>query len=61
MDGNIKPILILGGTGHYGRNIVSNLLEKGQPVKVLSRDAASAQKILGDKVNIVEGDIIICA
>ncbi|MFC2069476.1 SDR family oxidoreductase [Chloroflexota bacterium] len=57
MDANIKPILIIGGTGHYGSNIVRNLSDKGQPVKILSRNANSAQKILGDKVNIVAGDI----
>ncbi|MFC1983170.1 SDR family oxidoreductase [Chloroflexota bacterium] len=57
MDRNPKPILILGGTGHYGRNIVRNLLDKGETVKVLSRNAATAQKILGDKAKIIEGDI----
>lgn len=52
-----EPVLVLGGTGHYGRHIVTSLLENGQYVRVLSRNSASAQKILGDKVNVVEGDI----
>jgi uncharacterized protein YbjT (DUF2867 family) len=51
------PILILGGTGHYGRNIVRSLLAKGQAVRVLSRNATNARRILGDKTEIVEGDI----
>ena len=51
------PILVLGGTGHYGRNIVRSLLEKGQPVRVLSRNATNAHRVLGDGVEIVEGDI----
>ncbi|MBU0705311.1 MAG: NAD(P)H-binding protein [Chloroflexi bacterium] len=51
------PILVLGGTGHYGRNIVKSLLAKGQPVRVLSRNAANAREVLGDEAEIVEGDI----
>ncbi len=51
------PILVLGGTGHYGRNIVRSLLEKGRSVQVLSRNAANARDVLGDGVRIVEGDI----
>jgi uncharacterized protein YbjT (DUF2867 family) len=51
------PILVLGGTGHYGRHIVGSLLERGQLVRVLSRNATNARRILGDGVEIVEGDI----
>jgi uncharacterized protein YbjT (DUF2867 family) len=51
------PILVLGGTGHYGRHIVSSLLQGGQAVRVLSRNAANACRILGDEAEIVEGDI----
>lgn len=51
------PILVLGGTGHYGRQIVGSLLERGQPVRVLSRNATNARRILGDGAEIVEGDI----
>ncbi len=54
------PILVLGGTGHYGRHIVRSLLDKKQLVRVLSRKAANGRKVLGDGdgVEIVEGDII---
>jgi uncharacterized protein YbjT (DUF2867 family) len=51
------PILILGGTGHYGRQIVHSLSGRGEPVRVLSRNAAAAQRTLGNRAEIVEGDI----
>ncbi|MBA7586582.1 hypothetical protein ES708_28584 [subsurface metagenome] len=54
-----KPILVLGGTGHYGRHIVLSLLEKDVPVRVLSRNAGQARKILGEVPEIVEGDITL--
>ena len=52
-----KPILVLGGTGHYGHYIVQNLLGKGASVRVLSRNAGNARKILGETPEIIEGDI----
>ncbi len=52
-----KPILVLGGTGHYGRHIVWSLLKKGEPVRVLSRNATKARNIIGDGAEIIEGDI----
>ncbi|MES0350664.1 MAG: NAD(P)H-binding protein [Desulfobacteria bacterium] len=54
-----KPILVLGGTGHYGRHIVRSLLEKDAPVRVLSRNAGNAREILGEVPEIVEGDITL--
>lgn len=54
-----KPILVLGGTGHYGRHIVQNLLGKGIPVRVLSRNAGNARSILGEVPEIIEGDITL--
>ncbi len=55
--GENGPILVLGGTGHYGRHIIRSLLQKGQSVRVLSRNAANARQVLGDGAEIVEGDI----
>ena len=52
-----RPILVLGGTGHYGRHIVQSLLSKAAPVRVLSRNPANARKILGEVPQIVAGDI----
>jgi len=55
-DINTK-ILVLGGTGYYGRYIVRSLIEKGENVRVLSRNLENAKKILGEKPEIIEGDI----
>ena len=54
---NIKSIIVFGGTGFYGRIIVKKLVEKNERVKVLSRNAIKAQEILGEKVEIIEGDV----
>lgn len=51
-----KPILVLGGSGHYGRHIVASLLNKRVPVRVLTRHAEKAS-FLGNQVELVEGDI----
>ena len=53
----MNQIVVFGGTGYYGRHIVRSLIHKGEAVKVLSRDKARAKKILGDKPEIIEGDI----
>lgn len=51
------PVLVLGGTGHYGRRIVASLGARGAPVRVVSRSAASARAQLGAPVEVVEGDV----
>ena len=56
-DDQSRPILVLGGTGYLGRHIVRNLLEKDISVRVLSRNADKARKILGKVPEIIEGDI----
>ena len=57
MNKGNKQILIYGGTGYYGRKVVEKLVQKGQSVKVVSRDEAKARKILGKKVEIFQGDV----
>ena len=52
-----KSILVLGGTGHYGRHIVKSLVELGESVKVVTRNPAKAKTLLGEKPIIVKGDI----
>ncbi len=52
-----RRILVLGGTGHYGRHIVGSLIRKHFRVRILTRDKSSARKILGDRVEIVQGDV----
>ena len=54
---NSKPIVVFGGTGHLGRHIVAQLLEHGLPVRVLSRDRQRAVRVLGDGIDVVQGDI----
>ena len=53
----MKPILILGGTGHYGRHIVNSLRKRHQAVRVLTRNPDNAQKLFTDQVDIIVGDI----
>jgi uncharacterized protein YbjT (DUF2867 family) len=57
MDSTNLPILVLGGTGHYGSRIVESLLAKGAAVRVLTRNPDRARDILGDGLEIISGDI----
>jgi len=52
-----QPIAIFGGTGHYGSRIVQSLVAKDEPVRVLSRNAEKARKIVGDEPEIIEGNL----
>jgi uncharacterized protein YbjT (DUF2867 family) len=49
-------ILILGATGTLGRPVTRSLLERGHSVRILTRNAENARKILGGDVEVVEGD-----
>lgn len=57
MNDGEGSILVLGGTGYYGRHVVKSLLAKEESVRVLSRNAAGAQALLGEGVQVVQGDI----
>ena len=57
MDTESNPVLVLGGSGHYGARIVRSLLGKGEAVRVLTRNRAGARAILGNGPEIVTGDI----
>ncbi len=50
-------ILVLGGTGHYGRHIVKALTADNQKVRILSRNMTKARQILGEEPEIIIGDI----
>ncbi len=52
-----KQIVVFGGTGHYGRKVVQKLIQKGQSVKVVSRNHEKARAILGEKVELFHGDV----
>lgn len=50
-------VLILGGTGHYGRCIVGSLAARGASIRVLTRSAAGARACLPETVEAMEGDL----
>lgn len=53
-------ILVAGGTGLLGRNVVARLVGRGLSVRVLTRDLRLGRAALGpfaDRVELVEGDV----
>lgn len=50
-------IVVAGGSGLLGRHVVSELRARGETVRVLVRDAASATALLGAGVEVVSGDV----
>jgi uncharacterized protein YbjT (DUF2867 family) len=53
-------ILVAGGTGQLGRDVVGRLVARGLPVRVLTRDVERGRLALGtlaDKVELVAGDV----
>jgi uncharacterized protein YbjT (DUF2867 family) len=60
IQNNGRRVLVVGGTGHYGRHIVRALLKRNIPTRVMSRSKEKAQKLLGkhSKLELMEGDIL---
>ncbi|MEW6493578.1 MAG: SDR family oxidoreductase [Cyanobacteriota bacterium] len=52
-----KRVLVVGATGGVGQLTVAALLEKGIPVRVLTRSAEKVQKMFDNQVEFVIGDI----
>ena len=50
-------IVVAGGSGTLGRQVVGDLLAHGERVRVLVRDTARARAVLGDGVEVVAGDV----
>jgi uncharacterized protein YbjT (DUF2867 family) len=53
-------ILVAGGTGLLGRDVVARLVGRGLPVRVLTRDLGHGRTALGplaDQVELVTGDV----
>ena len=54
-------IVVVGATGTIGQHVVRGLAAKGEPVRVLTRDAGRARQVLGaalpDGVQVVTGDL----
>jgi uncharacterized protein YbjT (DUF2867 family) len=49
-------ILVAGGTGHLGIELVPHLGARGIAVRVLTRDPDRARQRLGETAQIAEGD-----
>jgi putative NADH-flavin reductase len=52
----IVKLLILGATGHLGRQIVTQALEKGHTVTILARDRSKVD-VQHERLRVVEGDV----
>lgn len=52
-----ERVLVTGATGGVGQLTVAKLLEKGFPVRVLTRSAEKAQKMFDNRVEVAIGDI----
>jgi uncharacterized protein YbjT (DUF2867 family) len=50
-------VLVLGATGTLGRPVVRSLLDRGHPVRILTRSAEKARAVFGEAVEVVEGDL----
>lgn len=50
-------ILVAGGTGHLGLELVSSLTSRGLRVRVLTRDPDHARKVLGAVPELAAGDV----
>jgi uncharacterized protein YbjT (DUF2867 family) len=57
MNSSKDMILVVGSTGGVGQLVVSKLLEKGLPIRILTRNAEKATKMFNDQVEIAIGDI----
>ena len=50
-------IIVVGGTGNIGKHVVAGLVERGEQVRVLTRDGERARELLGPSPEIVVGDL----
>lgn len=50
-------IIVAGGSGLLGQHVVTDLLARGEKVRVLVRDAARAKAMFGDAIDVVAGDV----
>ncbi len=53
----MAKVLVAGGTGTVGRDVVGGLLARGHEPRVLARDPEKARGVLGTSVAIVKGDL----
>lgn len=55
---NRGPVLVVGGTGHLGGQVVSKLLQQGKDVHALARPASDTARLVEQGVRIVPGDML---
>ena len=56
--GRLMTVLVTGGTGMLGRELIYNLVARGQKVRILARDMKKAHKLFGiGNLDIIQGDI----
>ena len=49
--------VVTGATGFLGSSLVTELVKRQQPVRILARDEKKARQLFGDAVTITPGDI----
>lgn len=52
-----RRVLVLGGTGSVGREVVAALVDRGTAVRVLTRDPESARRRVPEAAELVSGDV----
>jgi dihydroflavonol-4-reductase len=57
----VSEVLVTGGTGFVGANVVRELLREGATVRVLARPGGERRALAGLPVEIVEGDLCVPA
>lgn len=53
-----SPVLVVGGTGHLGGQVVAALVERGKRVRALVRPASDASRLEAAGVEIARGDMM---
>jgi uncharacterized protein YbjT (DUF2867 family) len=53
----MKPVIVFGATGHAGRAVVKELLQKGYSVSAVVRNIQRAKQLLPLSVNLIEADV----
>jgi uncharacterized protein YbjT (DUF2867 family) len=53
-----RPVLVVGGTGMLGGQVVAKLLSRGKPVRALVRRTSNAERLERAGVEIARGDMM---